>query len=501
MTAEHSAWTAGAGAAPVAFGAAPAAPLDATRAGRASGIVGAKATGRSLDAVMSADGRLIAFAALVSRGTGAAGAKGDAVSDNADVSADGRRGAFASDATKLSADDDAPATDVFVRDLDAATTTLASRGAGGATRQPPLARPGRVRRRGRVDHRRDQPERRRPRPPLRRLRPRARRGERPAATGSGLMLQPISRAAALAVLATLATAPASLARKPPAYPPAQLWYRVSVDFDGTWTGATLPDPAHSMFSEKWTLHSNTAVRVSLMCQNTLLPDGTLVFIRRRLRDGGRRVRVGGCPRNRPKGSHLRPTLRFAANATGEISEWEHSLIALGAGVCPDTPETQRLTSAQGIGGSISSPSSAVEGLVLRVRLAPPAGTMHNHRDARRCSYFSEPARDVDSPWRAGDPYDPVGDEFIADPQGLADGRPAWLPMNQLLISRDKLLTRQADRFGHAFTLRFTVDQAAIAAGSYPPAPPGTGGNEREKHYRYTFHFTPCPRRGLDVKHC
>ena len=131
-----------------------------------------------------------------------------------------------------------------------------------------------------------------------------------------------------------------------------------------------------MFSEKWTLHSNTAVRVSLMCQNTLLPDGTLVFIRRRLRDGGRRVRVGGCPRNRPKGSHLRPTLRFAANATGEISEWENSFIGLGAGVCPDTPETQRLTSAQGIGGSISSPSSAVEGLVLRLRLAPPAGTMH-----------------------------------------------------------------------------------------------------------------------------
>ena len=302
---------------------------------------------------------------------------------------------------------------------------------------------------------------------------------------------------ALAASASATAAHRPRTRQPPAYPRAQLWYRVSVDFTGTWKGATLPDPVNHMFSEKWTLHSNTAVRVSLMCQNTLLPDGTLVFIRRRLRDGGRRVRVGGCPRNRPKGSHLRPTLRFAANATGEITEWEHSSIALGGGVCPDTPETQRLTSAQGIGGSISSPSSAVEGLVLLLRPAPPAGTMHYHRDARQCSYFSEPAIDADLPWSSG----PVGDEFIADPQGLAEGQPAWRPMNRLLISRGSLLTGQAERFGHAFTLRFTVDQAAIAARSYPPAPPGTGGNDREKHYRYTFRFTPCPRRGLDVKHC
>ncbi len=319
----------------------------------------------------------------------------------------------------------------------------------------------------------------------------------PNRTARTLALTALIPLAALAATTTATAAHRPRAHKPPAYPPAQLWYRVSLDFTGTGKGA---DPTHQMFSEKWTLHSNTAVRVSLMCKNTLLPDGTLVFIRRRLREGGRRVRVGGCPRNRPTGSQLRPTLRFAANATGEISEWENSFIGLGAGVCPDTPETQRLTSAQGIGGSISSPSSAVEGLVLLLRLAPPAGTMHYHRDARQCSYFSEPALDVDSAW-TGEPYDPVGDEFIANPRGVADGQPAWLPLNELLISRGNLLTRQAERFGHAFTLRFSVDQRAIAAGSYPPAPPGTGGNEREKHYRYTFRFTPCPRRGLDVKHC
>ena len=105
MTAERSAWTAGA----VAFGATPAAPAtpDTTLASRASGIGGAKANARSLDAVMSADGR---------------------------------RGAFASDATNLSADDDPLATDVLVRDLDAPTATLASRATNPDTHYDPYAR-------------------------------------------------------------------------------------------------------------------------------------------------------------------------------------------------------------------------------------------------------------------------------------------------------------------------------------------------------------------------
>ena len=84
------------------------------------------------------------------------------------------------------------------------------------------------------------------------------------------MPQPITRAAALALaLAALIATPANAARKPATYPPARLWYRVAVDFAGDWKG-TQPDPTNHRFSERWTLHSNTAIRVSLMCQNRLI---------------------------------------------------------------------------------------------------------------------------------------------------------------------------------------------------------------------------------------
>jgi Tol biopolymer transport system component len=126
---------------------------------------GAGGTGGSSKAAISANGRYIAFASdsdnlsdidndgfsnvfvrdtragettLVSRqSAGEGGAGADAVSFNASISADGRYVAFASDADNLSASDsDAQlGVDVFVRDLEAHTTTLVSRqgaGQGGA---------------------------------------------------------------------------------------------------------------------------------------------------------------------------------------------------------------------------------------------------------------------------------------------------------------------------------------------------------------------------------
>jgi uncharacterized repeat protein (TIGR01451 family) len=65
---------------------------------------------------------------LVSRQSGANGAPADGFAGGAAISADGRHVAFVSDATNLSVDDDAPDLDVFVRDLEADTTTLASSG-------------------------------------------------------------------------------------------------------------------------------------------------------------------------------------------------------------------------------------------------------------------------------------------------------------------------------------------------------------------------------------
>ncbi|MEA2217713.1 MAG: hypothetical protein QOJ35_339 [Solirubrobacteraceae bacterium] len=116
----------------------------------------AKGTSDSAAPAISADGRYIAFEStaqldsddgdaisdvyvrdlemgttvLVSRATGATGAKGTAASSAPSISADGRYVAFQSDSKLDPTDDGDSSTDVYVRDLQASTTTLASRPTG-----------------------------------------------------------------------------------------------------------------------------------------------------------------------------------------------------------------------------------------------------------------------------------------------------------------------------------------------------------------------------------
>ncbi len=136
----------------------------ALTAGFALAAMAPTASAYSPNPAISADGRYVAFASsardlsgedddsatdifvrdlqtngvtLVSRATGASGAGGDRNSESPSISADGRYVAFASRAANLSAEDGdqgegAFGTDVFVRDLQAQTTTLVSR-AGGAS--------------------------------------------------------------------------------------------------------------------------------------------------------------------------------------------------------------------------------------------------------------------------------------------------------------------------------------------------------------------------------
>jgi hypothetical protein len=93
---------------------------------------------------ISANGRYLAFdggpiyerdlqthvTTLVSRASGAFGAAANGASDSPDVSADGRFVVFTTEATNLSPDDISSDSDVYVRDLQANVTTLASRASG-----------------------------------------------------------------------------------------------------------------------------------------------------------------------------------------------------------------------------------------------------------------------------------------------------------------------------------------------------------------------------------
>ena len=126
-----------------------------TLVSRASGASGAPGDWRSEDPSISADGRFVAFSSiaqnlsdedgsgadifvrdlqantttLVSRASGAPGAPADGGSVAPSISADGSFVAFESTAQNLS-DEDWSGTDVFVRDLQANTTTLVSRASG-----------------------------------------------------------------------------------------------------------------------------------------------------------------------------------------------------------------------------------------------------------------------------------------------------------------------------------------------------------------------------------
>ena len=141
-----------------------------TLVSRPSGTEGEKGNDGSDDPSISADGRYVAFSSwasnlstedadsagdifvrdlqantttLASRATGAAGTPGDWDSSEPSISADGRYVAFRSDATTLDPDDEAIHPDVFLRDLQASTTTLVSRASGvtGAAADAPSYKP------------------------------------------------------------------------------------------------------------------------------------------------------------------------------------------------------------------------------------------------------------------------------------------------------------------------------------------------------------------------
>ena len=179
---------------------------------------------------------------------------GDADSRLSAISGDGRLVAFSSPATNLSAADIDPELDVFVRDTVANTTTLVSRasGAGGAAGDDSsfgaaISDDGRV-------------------------------------VAFGSHATNLSAADPLGDADTYvrelraqfppplggARAAAAAAGKREPYPPARLWYRVSVEFKGskvfTDRASGLPEPEVA----NWKLESRHAVRLTLLCANVKL---------------------------------------------------------------------------------------------------------------------------------------------------------------------------------------------------------------------------------------
>jgi Tol biopolymer transport system component len=127
---------------------------------------GAQSNGISLDPVLSADGRFVAFSSSATnlvasdtnatqdifvhdRQTGAtsrvsvssAGAQGNSLSRTPDISADGRLVVFRSDASNLVAGDTNETSDIFVRDRNTSTTTRVSLTQSGGQANGPSSEP------------------------------------------------------------------------------------------------------------------------------------------------------------------------------------------------------------------------------------------------------------------------------------------------------------------------------------------------------------------------
>jgi hypothetical protein len=308
------------------------------------------------------------------------------------------------------------------------------------------------------------------------------------------------------IAATTAGREATDARAPrlPGYPPARLWYRVSATFHGTWRDPS--DRKSIQFAEDWKLRSNTAVRLSFMCDDLRTVGEHPFFIRRQVGGHGPRIAVGGCPRGRFRRSHLSPTLRFDANAGGEVTRFHDSWASPGNLLCPDAAAQDDLIGTAPISGAVGSGSSD-SGLAITVRLQPPQAKVHSHIDDRVCHYqdqdktpFTVRGIDTSEVLFGSGVFALVGDEFIATP--IDPG--GWLPVGAFLTTPDDLLSgRQEPRFGRSFKIFQHVSQAPVPQdGSYPPPPPGASSSGRdEKRYSYSIRFRPCPHRGIDVKHC
>ncbi|HWN07560.1 MAG TPA: hypothetical protein VNO53_10405 [Steroidobacteraceae bacterium] len=452
---------------------------------RASGKTGADGGGDSRDPAISADGRFVAFSStamnlsaadgdasphvyvrdrgtstttLVSRATGAAGAAGDSYSYDPAISGDGRRVAFSSDATNLSAADVNVKPDVYVRDIVGNTTSLVSRAAGAA---------------GVVGNG---------------------RSERAAISADGLAVAFLSTATNLSVadatpdgdtyareLPALvrppfgdARAAAAVAGKREPYPPARLWYRVTVEFKGlkvfTDQISGLPDSVDA----KWKLESRHAVRLTLLCVNVMLNPGPFV-LSERIR--GRQRRVGGCPRptkEKPR-KNLRETVRFAATANGAVTRWQHDQpIDFRAG-CPGRVEHQELVERHPLTGTISSPSSATEGLAVFADAVRPSTVTAN---AKPIQCLLTPQGPVYEKPAIASSF-PHVDFFFGDGIEQVNGK---------LISEQLAVRFPPERFGRNFSYTRTLVQPEE-------------GPDPAKDYTYKVRFTACPRHGRDVENC
>ena len=299
---------------------------------------------------------------------------------------------------------------------------------------------------------------------------------------------------ALAAL-VLASPPQAEAAKPGAkqrtgYPPARLWYRLSLEFEGSLSGSSTAEEGTSEYrrDEAWTLRSERAVRISLMCINRRIPVQPFLVKERVRRNGKRRrMTVGGCGSS--TSDNLVPTARFRSAVRGEATEWtiEDRLDRFD---CEPFTSEQTMLEPQPLDGLLLSASSATEGLrhssepsTAGLAAAPidvfVESTTCTEPDGTTYTTYGHDGS------RAFVPTDHIGYESVIDRRPTAESMRFEIPPR---------------RFGRSIKRRFGPFTQA-----FDPQRPFDNGaglmHYAEKDYSYTLKLDPCPRRGRDVGGC
>jgi hypothetical protein len=287
------------------------------------------------------------------------------------------------------------------------------------------------------------------------------------------------------------------------YPPANLWYRVSVEFDAKLVQRFRPPnygirqcfPCSERTTElKWRIESNTAVRLRLMCDD-LSDSGGPFLVKRRI--NGKRRTIGGCPRGaRARGRY--ETLMFGANGHGEIERWKHTMVA-------DPYETDSVrcdgytasseAPRQGLSGAIRTAGGSAAGIDIGISPSGRPVTPSGGRVRYTCLL-----KVTGQTWT-------TDDHLVSSGAGCCHilGSTGWYQRDDLgwrPITERLHFSPHARNFGGRYQANLLAFQEEITESPVQPPPPaGAAWLTAEQGYGYTVVLRPCPDKGRDVEGC
>lgn len=275
------------------------------------------------------------------------------------------------------------------------------------------------------------------------------------------------------------------------YPPARLWYRIKLEFEGDVSGQLSGPSGDSefLFDSNWQLRSTGAVRVSLMCAHTKGLTDPFFHTKKikRKKKKGKLTKVGGCRKN--ASDKLVPTVRFGAKVQGEVRDWNAHWTQMPVG-CGSFAEEHMLLQPQMIVGSVGTENSALSGLTQTSEVSnsgPDFEPIDMFVESTECTHAD------------GTPYTSSGSEGTR-PFGLSDHIGSESVVDEKPVSDSLQFTVSPRRFGktikHSFApIKQSFDTSRLGG---PEAGPW---HYAAKNYRFKLTLNPCPNRGRNVKSC